>query len=49
MFLPDEEDRTLAEMVPAAKNAISHRARALRRLMGAVRGAYGLASLRIVF
>ena len=42
VFLPDEEDRTLAEMVPAAKNAISHRARAVRRMMTAVKGAYGL-------
>ncbi len=36
------EQRTLAEMQPEEKNAISHRARALRRLMRAVRGAYGV-------
>jgi non-canonical purine NTP pyrophosphatase (RdgB/HAM1 family) len=42
VFQPEEESRTLAEMLPAEKNAISHRARALRRLMRAVRGAYGV-------
>jgi non-canonical purine NTP pyrophosphatase (RdgB/HAM1 family) len=42
IFVPEEEQRTLAEMLPAEKNEISHRARALRRLMTAVRGAYGL-------
>lgn len=40
VFRPDGEDRTLAEMPAEAKNAISHRARAMRRLMRAVRGAY---------
>lgn len=40
VFQPEGEDRTLAEMLPEEKNAISHRARALRRLMRAVRGAY---------
>jgi XTP/dITP diphosphohydrolase len=40
VFRPEGEDRTLAEMLPEEKNAISHRARALRRLMRAVRGAY---------
>jgi len=40
VFRPDGEQRTLAEMEPEAKNEISHRARALRRLMRAVRGAY---------
>ena len=42
IFLPAGEQRTLAEMLPDDKNAISHRARALRRLMRAVRGAYGV-------
>jgi hypothetical protein len=42
VFQPDGEQRTLAEMLPEEKNAISHRARALRRLMRAVRGAYGV-------
>jgi len=41
VFRPDGEQRTLAEMLPEEKNAVSHRARALRRLMRAVRGAYG--------
>lgn len=40
IFLPSGEQRTLAEMEAEDKNAISHRARALRRLMRAVRGAY---------
>ena len=42
VFQPDGEQRTLAEMEPEEKNAISHRARALRRLMGAVRRAYAV-------
>jgi len=42
VFRPEGEQRTLAEMLPGEKNAISHRARALRRLMRAVRGAYGV-------
>ena len=42
VFRPTGEQRTLAEMQPEEKNAISHRARALRRLMRAVRGAYGV-------
>ena len=42
IFQPAGEQRTLAEMQPDDKNAISHRARALRRLMRAVRGAYGV-------
>jgi non-canonical purine NTP pyrophosphatase (RdgB/HAM1 family) len=42
IFLPGGEQRTLAEMEPDDKNAISHRARALRRLMKAVTTAYGL-------
>ena len=42
IFRPDGEQRTLAEMEPEEKNAISHRARALRRLMRAVRGAYSV-------
>jgi non-canonical purine NTP pyrophosphatase (RdgB/HAM1 family) len=42
IFRPAGEQRTLAEMQPDEKNAISHRARAVRRLMGAVRGAYSV-------
>ncbi len=42
IFRPTGEQRTLAEMQPNEKNAISHRARALRRLMRAVRGAYSV-------
>lgn len=42
IFRPVGEQRTLAEMQPGEKNAISHRARAVRRLMGAVRGAYSV-------
>lgn len=42
IFLPAGEQRTLAEMPPEDKNAISHRARAVRRMMRAVRGAYGV-------
>ncbi len=34
--------RTLAEMEPQEKNAISHRGRALRRMMKAVEAAYGM-------
>ena len=32
MFIPDGEKRTLAEMTPDEKNALSHRGRAFRRL-----------------
>lgn len=32
MFIPDGHERTLAEMTPAEKNALSHRGRAFRRL-----------------
>lgn len=32
MFIPDGHDRTLAEMTPDEKNALSHRGRAFRRL-----------------
>lgn len=42
VFRPVGEQRTLAEMPPAEKNAISHRGRAMRRLMVAVRNAYGV-------
>jgi XTP/dITP diphosphohydrolase len=42
IFQPEGEQRTLAEMQPEEKNAISHRARAVRRMMRAVRGAYGV-------
>jgi non-canonical purine NTP pyrophosphatase (RdgB/HAM1 family) len=42
IFQPVGEQRTLAEMQPESKNAISHRARALRRLMRAVRDAYSV-------
>jgi XTP/dITP diphosphohydrolase len=33
MFVPAGEDRTFAEMTPADKHRLSHRARALRRLL----------------
>ncbi len=33
MFVPEGEERTFAEMGPAEKNALSHRARALRSLL----------------
>jgi len=36
IFRPHGSDRTLAELEPEAKNAISHRGRALRRLLSAV-------------
>ncbi|MGA8459500.1 MAG: non-canonical purine NTP pyrophosphatase [Streptosporangiaceae bacterium] len=32
MFVPDRSEMTTAEMDPAAKDAISHRGRALRAL-----------------
>jgi XTP/dITP diphosphohydrolase len=35
MFEPDGAGRTLGEMTPAEKNRISHRARALARLVEA--------------
>ena len=41
VFVPAGHTRTLAEMEPADKNRISHRGRALRRLLVAVRQAYG--------
>lgn len=40
VFRPGGESRTLAEMPPEAKNALSHRGKAMRRLMRAVSGAY---------
>lgn len=40
VFRPGTESRTLAEMPPAAKNDISHRGKAMRRLLHAVGGAY---------
>ena len=42
IFRPAGQEQTLAEMQPEAKNAISHRARALRRLMRVVRESYGV-------
>ncbi len=39
VFRPHGGDRTLAELEPAAKNAVSHRGRALRRLLSAAVGA----------
>ncbi len=33
MFLPDGYDQTFGEMDPVAKHAISHRARAFRKLV----------------
>ena len=41
IFMPVGEDRTLAELAPDEKNAISHRGRALRRLLAAVARVYG--------
>ena len=40
VFRPLSGERTLAEMSPDEKNAISHRGTALRRLLDAARGAY---------
>lgn len=40
IFRPEGFDRTLAELSPEEKNAISHRGRALRRLITAVGQAY---------
>jgi non-canonical purine NTP pyrophosphatase (RdgB/HAM1 family) len=40
VFRPEGGQRTLAEMPPEDKNVVSHRGRALRRLMRAVRQAY---------
>ena len=42
-FIPAGSDRTLAEMDADEKNAISHRGRALRRVMEAARSVYGVA------
>ena len=42
IFRPMDDDRTLAELDPVEKNAISHRGRALRRLITAVEQAYGV-------
>lgn len=42
IFIPVGQQRTLAELAPAEKHAISHRARALRRLAAAAVAAYGL-------
>lgn len=33
VFLPDESDRTFAEMTASEKNSVSHRARALREIL----------------
>ncbi len=41
IFVPDGSDRTLAEMAPEEKESISHRGRALRRLLQAVERTYG--------
>ncbi len=43
VFRPEGDERTLAEYEAGAKNAISHRGRALRRLLAAVRTVYGRA------
>ena len=40
VFRPEGEQRTLAEMPADEKNAISHRGKAMRRLLRAVKGAY---------
>ena len=42
VFRPEGDERTLAELPADEKNAISHRGRALRRLLRAVRSAYGV-------
>lgn len=42
VFRPTGSQQTLAEIDPEAKHRISHRGKALRRLLGAVRQAYGL-------
>ena len=44
VFRPDGLDRTLAQMEPGEKNALSHRGRALRRLLDAARKVYGPAA-----
>ena len=43
VFRPEVGQRTLAELEVEEKNAVSHRGRALRRLLAGVRTAYGLA------
>lgn len=43
IFRPEGERRTLAEMPAHEKNAVSHRGHAMRRLLTAVREAYGTA------
>jgi hypothetical protein len=40
VFRPETETRTLAEMPAEDKNGLSHRGKAMRRLLRAVRGAY---------
>ncbi|MBU0741733.1 non-canonical purine NTP pyrophosphatase, partial [bacterium] len=40
VFRPLGGERTLAEMAPAEKNAVSHRGVALRRLLDAARSVY---------
>ena len=42
VFVPVGSELTLAELPPEAKNALSHRGRALRRLLGAAHQAYRL-------
>jgi XTP/dITP diphosphohydrolase len=39
VFVPDGEDRSMAQMRPEEKNAISHRGRAVRRLAAVLEGA----------
>lgn len=39
LFVPDGHDRTAAELEPGEKNAISHRAQALRAVLDAIRTA----------
>lgn len=48
IFRPEGELRTLAEMPAAEKHAISHRGRAMRRLLTAVRETYGLEKVAAV-
>jgi hypothetical protein len=47
IFRPAGLDRTLAELAAEEKHAISHRARALRRLAGAAARVYALAEAKV--
>jgi len=41
VFRPAGSEQTLAELEPEAKHAVSHRGKALRRMLRAVHRAYG--------